>query len=84
MGTKQMTLLEKAPTRVPGQSLLQAELLACPPWDHLSLLGWLSQAGSQFPLQGTPALGKAAGGWKCQALLWEMHWEFSKMEQICV
>lgn len=26
MGTKQMTLLEKVPTRVPGQNLLKAEL----------------------------------------------------------
>lgn len=62
MGTKQMTLLEKAPTRVPGQSLLQAELLACPPWDHLSLLGWLSQAGRvTIPTSGDPGTWEGSG-----------------------
>lgn len=95
MGTKQMTLLEKAPTRVPGQNLLKAELPCMVPrqWENTGITfpccstcwdGCPRHKGSEFPLQGIQAVGKAGDGWKCQALLWEMHWEFSKMKQNCV
>lgn len=82
MGTKQMTLLEKLQVTHTNSraELLKAEL-PC-----MVLLGWLSQAkgGQNSHFRGSRQLGRQWDAWKCQALLWEMHWEFSKMKQNCV
>lgn len=39
------------------------------------------KGGHSSHLGGSRQLGRQWHGWKCQALLWERHWEFSKTKQ---